>query len=98
MKSRSAWTFLSKLSLALFRSLISCCNVSITLSFSFAFMREKPSSKPVPLGVAGELDLDLFESLEAAGEPIECFLCGGGDENCSFEEDGTASFACALHH
>jgi hypothetical protein len=73
-------------------------NLSIMASFSFAFMREKPSSKPVPLGVAGELDLDLFESLEAAGEPIECFLCGGGDENCSFEEDETASFACALHH
>jgi hypothetical protein len=67
-------------------------------------MREKFASKPGDAGelskpgVAGELDLDLFESLEAAGEPIECFLCGGGDENCSFEEDGTASFACALHH
>jgi hypothetical protein len=98
MKSRSAWTFLSKVSLALVKFLISCRKLSITVSFSFACMREKLSSKPVPLGVAGELDLDLFESLEAAGEPIECFLCGGGDENCSFEEDGTASFACALHH
>jgi len=56
-------------------------------------MRAKPSSKPdddgelSKPGDAGELDLDLFGSLEAAGELIACFIRGGGDVNGPFTWD-----------
>ena len=97
MNSSNLRTFSSNLALSFFKPLISVFYFSIMLSFCFAFMREKPSSKPGDAdgqsgkpGDAGELDLDLFGSLEAAGDSIKCFLCGGGDAN--------RSFACTSHH
>ena len=94
MNSSNLRTLSSNLALSFFRPLISMFNLSIMASLLFSLMRSNDSSM---LGGV-ESALGFFGWLGVAGECIACFTPDSGDSIAAFEQDGTASVACASRH